>query len=83
MLSVVIYYTHKPFEGPPAEAMGPVSPLSIPYLFIHLSGPTQEDTHDSLDVGTLKVFYEVKQHQLFSTVAIVQTNDSNLHQNVT
>lgn len=63
MLSVVICCTHKPFEGPPAEAEGPVSPLSFLYLCIH---PTQDDTHDSLDFD-LKDFNEIQQYQLFLT----------------
>lgn len=50
MLSIVIYCTHKLFEDHPAEAMGPVSPLSFTYLFSHLSGPTQDDPHDLLDL---------------------------------
>lgn len=61
MLSVVIYCTREPFEGPPAEAEGPVSPLGSLHLFIH---PTQDDTHDSLDFDLMD-FNEIQQYQLF------------------
>lgn len=71
MLSIVIYCTHKLFEGAPAEAMGPVSPLRFTHLFIHLYGTKQDDLHDSLGFKSLLGDSAVSGTSVSDTVSIV------------
>lgn len=57
-----------------------VNPPGFSYLFMHLSGVIQDDTHDSLDLDQhLKVFQEVRQDKdacfWFYAATIVQIID--------